>query len=85
MSMTIPAQKSTIVLYHDGCNVCQSISATMTAAFYAPHQGFESVDLSIAKDRGAEASALGIKRLPSLVINGRVLRLEDHSPLDHYV
>lgn len=85
MSMSTSAQKSKIVLYHDGCNVCQNISATMTAAFSGAHQDFESVDLSIAKDRSGEASALGIKRLPSLVIDGRVLRLEDHSPIDHYL
>lgn len=85
MSTLTPAQTSTIVLYHDGCNVCQSISSTMTAAFSAPHQNFESVDLSIQKNRSAEASALGIKRLPSLMIDGRILRIEDHSPIEHYL
>jgi hypothetical protein len=46
---------------------------------------FKSVNLAIQKDRGAQAQALGITRLPSLVVDGRVMRLDDHSPIDHYV
>lgn len=80
-----PTDEDLIVLYHDGCNVCQRISSTMTAAFAAAEKRFESVDLSVHKSRAAEAQALGITRLPSLLIKGEVLRLEDHSPIEHYV
>jgi hypothetical protein len=73
-----------IILFHDGCNICQAISATMTDAFAAPNHQFESVNLALQKDRGAQAKALGIARLPSLVIDGRVMRLDDHSPIEHY-
>ncbi len=73
-----------VTLYHDGCNICQSISATMTAAFSTPNHSFESINLEMNKHRTSEAKALGITRLPSLVIDGRVMRLEDHSPIEHY-
>jgi hypothetical protein len=31
-----------IILFHDGCNICQGISATMTAVFDSPAHAFES-------------------------------------------
>ncbi len=73
-----------VTLYHDGCSVCQDIEWTMAAAFATDLHRYEAVDLSQQKDRYGEAKALGIERLPSLVIDGQVLRLEDHSPIDHY-
>jgi urate oxidase len=73
-----------VTLYHDGCNICQSISTTMTAAFATPNHSFESINLDIDRDRTNEAQALGITRLPSLVIDGKIMRLEDHSPIEHY-
>lgn len=73
-----------VILFHDGCNICQGISATMTRTFSSPNHCFESVNLDVQKDRGAQALALGVKRLPSLVIDGKVLRLDDHSPIEHY-
>lgn len=72
-----------VILFHDGCNICQGISATMSAAFDTLDHRFESVNLALQKNRGAEAKALGITRLPSLVVNGRVMRLDDHSPIEH--
>ena len=74
-----------IKLYHDGCNICQDISATMSVAFAADNHQFESINLSKHKARAVEAVAIGIKRLPSLVINGKIMRLEDHSPIEQYV
>ena len=73
-----------VILFHDGCNICQSISATMIATFSGEDFDFESVNLAENKERGAQAKSLGIKRLPSLVIDGKVMRLEDHSPIEHY-
>lgn len=73
-----------VTLYHDGCSICQSISGTMTTAFATPLHSFESVNLELRKDRTSEAQALGVTRLPSLVIDGKVMRLEDHSSIEHY-
>ncbi len=73
-----------VILFHDGCNICQGISATMTAAFATPAHRFESVNVALQKDRALQAKALGVTHLPSLVIDGRIMRLEDHSPIEHY-
>ncbi len=56
----------------------------VTAAFATLNHNFESINLDSQKDRASEAKALGITRLPSLVIDGKVMRLEDHSPIEHY-
>lgn len=80
-----PHSSSNITLFHDGCSICEGISALIDAVFASQGRTVESVDLSVLKERAQEAKALGIRRLPSLVIDGRVLRLEDHSPLDHYL
>jgi hypothetical protein len=73
-----------VTLYHDGCNICQGINATMTAAFATSNHRFESVNLDVQRDRASEAKALGITRLPSLVIDGHIMRLDDHSPIEDY-
>lgn len=44
-----------IILFHDGCNIYQGISATMTAVFNLPGHLFESVNLSLQKEHGAQA------------------------------
>lgn len=73
-----------VILFHDGCNVCRSISATMTTTFAGNNFNFESINLATQKESGSQAKSLGITRLPSLVIDGKVMRLEDHSPIEHY-
>lgn len=72
-----------VLLFHDGCRICLGIETLMTDVFPAPAHRFESIDLSRQQDRIAQARALGVERLPSLVIDGRVLRLDDHSDLAH--
>lgn len=74
----------TTILFHDGCNICLSIETTMTALLADRPGGFESVNLGLDNSRSAEAVRLGVTRLPSLVVDGQVLRIEDHSPIEHY-
>ncbi len=73
-----------VTLFHDGCSLCLGIDRSMAAAFATPLHRYESFDLARQPESAAQAKALGITRLPSLVIDGRVLRLEDHSPIEHY-
>lgn len=73
------------ILFHDGCNVCLSIESALELLFSAGPVAFESVNLGLDKRRSAEAVQLGITRLPSLVLEGKVLRIEDHSPIEHYL
>jgi hypothetical protein len=73
------------ILFHDGCNICLSIEAAFNQLFSNGSVDFESVNLGMDNRRSAEALQLGITRLPSLVMDGKVLRVEDHSPIDHYL
>ncbi len=73
-----------VTLFHDGCNLCLGIDRSMAAVFATPLHRYASFDLARHPESAVQAKALGITRLPSLVIDGRVLRLEDHSPIEHY-
>ncbi|MBC7618279.1 MAG: hypothetical protein H7293_04695 [Candidatus Saccharibacteria bacterium] len=73
------------ILFYDGCNICLSIEATFNELFSAAPGEFESVNLGLDTARSAEAVQLGVTRLPSLVVNGKVLRIEDHSPIARYL
>lgn len=73
------------ILFHDGCKVCLSIETAFNLLFSNGRVAFESVNLGLDKRRSAEAVQLGITRLPSLVLEGKVLRIEDHSPIEHYL
>lgn len=68
------------VLYHDGCSICLSIAEKFESM---PGLPIEIVNLGIDKHRAPEAQAAGVTRLPSLVIGGKVMRIEDHSPIEH--
>jgi hypothetical protein len=75
---------TTITLYHDGCNICLSVEHAFMRAF-ANHPGFESVNLELDRSRSADALKMGVTRLPSLVIGDEVLRIQDHSDIEHYM
>ena len=66
------------ILFHDGCNICLAIAES-----FAHVPGVEIVNLGLDNRRAREAQAMGVTRLPSLVIAGKVMRLEDHSPIEH--
>ncbi|WP_147071402.1 hypothetical protein [Sulfuriferula plumbiphila] len=68
------------ILYHDGCANCLSIADSFASA---PGLNVEIINLGADNRRAGEAVAAGVARLPSLVINGKVMRLEDHSPIEH--
>lgn len=71
---------SAAVLNHDGCAICLSIAARFDSS---PGLSVELVNLGSERHRAREAIAAGVTRLPSLVIGGQVMRLEDHSPIEH--
>nr|WP_315472453.1 hypothetical protein [uncultured Undibacterium sp.] len=73
------------ILFHDGCNVCLSIESAFNSLFSNGQITFESVNLGLDNSRSAEAVQLGVTRLPSLVLEGKVLRIDDHSPIEHYL
>jgi hypothetical protein len=67
------------VLYHDGCAICLSIAERFDSM---AGLSVELVNLGTERHRAREAVAAGVVRLPSLVVGGQVLRLEDHSPIE---
>ena len=73
------------LLFHDGCNICLSIEAAFQTLLGNAGLDFESVNLGLDASRGEEAVRLGVTRLPSLVLNGKVMKVDDHSPIDHYL
>jgi hypothetical protein len=77
--VSVPTSTSP-VLYHDGCSICMSIAERFESV---PGLPIEIVNLGIDKHRAREAQAAGVTRLPSLVIGGKVMRIEDHSPIEH--
>jgi hypothetical protein len=78
--MTGTPPTASAVLYHDGCSICLSIAERFERT---PGLAIEIVNLGTHRHRAGEAAAAGVTRLPSLVIDGRVMRLEDHSPIEH--
>lgn len=74
---------NTAILFHDGCSICLSISALFTELMKGNGYHFEVINLGKDNMRSKEAAAMGVIRLPSLVINGKVLRIDDHSPLEY--
>ncbi|EJC62705.1 hypothetical protein MJ863_16185 [Alcaligenes ammonioxydans] len=74
-----------VTLFHDGCNICLDINTLLSQIFSTPAHHYQAFNLSEQKECVADALAAGVTRLPSLLIDGRVLRLDDHSPIEHYV
>ncbi|WP_416047051.1 hypothetical protein [Cupriavidus basilensis] len=70
-------------LYHDGCNLCLAIESSFKRMM-GDGLNFESINLGLDNARSEEAARLGVKRLPSLVIDGKVLRVDDHSSIEHF-
>ena len=46
--------------------------------------GYASLALAPGPRPGAEALRLGLMRLPPLALNGKVLKVEDESPVENF-
>lgn len=66
---------ATTFLFHDGCPICLDVADTFSAIVKL----VEIVDLSKNPERTADAQALGVEVLPSIVIDGKVFPLNPHS------
>jgi len=75
----------TAILFHDGCNICLLISVIFTELMEGNGYDFESINLDTDKNRAEEAKKLGVTRLPSLVVNGEILKINDHSSIENYM
>ncbi len=78
-------KNNTAILFHDGCNICLAVSATFEQIMQNSDYHFDSVNLDMDNSRGNEAIELGVIRLPSLVVDGKVWKIDDHSSIEDYV
>jgi glutaredoxin len=62
--------KSKAIFYHAGCPVCVDAEQNVAAALDVNRFDVEIVHLGNAKERVAEAEAVGVKSVPALVIEG---------------
>ncbi|MGO4327641.1 hypothetical protein AB4Z48_25425 [Cupriavidus sp. 2TAF22] len=72
------------ILYHDGCKICLSVVETMTGLFDNDRHSLTVVNLEEHGELTASAEAAGVKRLPSLVIDGKVLEIQPHAPIAEF-
>ncbi len=68
------------ILFHDGCNICLDVAASFSAILTV----VEIVDLGKFPERAAEAQAMGVSLLPSIVIDGKVFPLNPHSSVSEH-
>jgi glutaredoxin len=59
------------IFYHAGCSVCVDAEQKLAKGLDPKQFDVEIVDLGEAKNRIAEAEAVGVKSVPALVIAGR--------------
>lgn len=76
--------KREATLYHDGCKVCLSVVETMTGLFDNDRRSLTVINLEAHGELVASAEAAGVKRLPSLVIDGKVLEIQPHAPIAEF-
>lgn len=61
--------------YHAGCPVCSSAEQTLSSALDRSRYDLEIVHLGTAKNRIAEAEAVGVKSVPAIVLDNQVLHI----------
>lgn len=76
--------KREATLYHDGCKVCLSVVETMAGLFDNDRHSLTVVNLDERRELVAPAEAAGVKRLPSLVIDGKVLEIQPHASIAEF-
>ncbi len=63
------------IFYHAGCPVCSSAEQTLSSALDRSRYDLEIVHLGTAKNRIAEAEAVGVKSVPAIVLDNQVLHI----------
>ncbi|ALP68709.1 hypothetical protein [Paraburkholderia caribensis] len=73
-----------ITLYHDGCSICVGVVESMDTLIDKTRFALRVVNLSERRDAVAEAEALRVSRLPSLVFGGQVIEIDPHAPISAF-
>lgn len=73
-----------ITLYHDGCSICVAVVESIDTLIDKARFALRVVNLSERRDAVAEAEALHVSRLPSLVFGGQVIEIDPHAPISEF-
>jgi hypothetical protein len=76
--------KSEAILYHDGCNVCLSVVDAMQKLVDPSRFDLKIINLDVERERTADAEMQGVRQLPSLVLDGAVMEISPHSPIEEF-
>lgn len=71
-------------LYHDGCNVCLSVVETITKLVDPTRIALRVINLDVERAQTEEAEMVGVRRLPSLVLDGTVLEISPHAVIEEF-
>lgn len=74
----------TSLLYHDGCKICLSVVASVSSLFEQAGLPLTVVDLSAQPELTAAAENAGVKTLPTLLHEGKVLEILPHAPVAEF-
>jgi glutaredoxin len=73
--------KTKAQFYHAGCPVCVSAEESVAKSLDPSRFDVEIIHLGEAKQRVAEAEALGVKSVPALVLNGQAFHINHGADL----
>jgi hypothetical protein len=75
---------NTALLYHDGCKICLSVVAVMSKLFDQANMSLTIINLETDAQYTAAAEAAGVKKLPSLIFENKVLEIMPHAPIAEF-
>lgn len=70
-----------VQFYHAGCPVCVAAEESLVAALDRSRFDVEVIHLGTAPGRIAEAETAGVKSVPALVIDGKLLHINHGADL----
>lgn len=76
---------SEVTLYHDGCKICLTVVEAMTRLIDGRRYALQVVDLSKERRLAPQVAAAGVKRLPSLLLDGKVFEIDPHAPIAEFL
>ena len=76
---------SEVTLYHDGCSICLSVVDAVARLIDGSRHDLHVIDLGKERELATQAQAAGVKRLPSLILDGKVIEIDPHAPITEFL
>jgi predicted DCC family thiol-disulfide oxidoreductase YuxK len=77
--------KKELILYHDGCKICRNVVALVTALVDTQRYELTVINLEEQREYVAQASASGVKLLPSLIFEGAAVQIQPHANIAEFL